>query len=274
MRAPGQRGHPVRQAGPDGSLRSWGSGSRRPLLRGRYFAEVFAGSGQVAKAAREWGFSTREWEISKDPRADVTKPAVKNIIKRDLRLGRIIGLFLGPPCQTFSISQNRTRGIRSVSEPWGKSNLSAFDAERVRRGNILFKSALELAREAHRCKVPWMLEHPSSAYSWHTDQIDRLSREPNVKLTKIDQCMYGAPWRKRTKLIYGNIDDLDDGRLQNMLCKGRKKCAKTGRPHQRLEGTNCRGVSWTSIASAYPSNLGKAMAFAVTAKARAAYLGI
>ena len=120
-----------------------GSGGQQPQLRGRYFAEVFAGSGQVAKAARKWGFATREWEFSKDPRADVTKQAVKNIIKRGLRFGTIIGPFLGPPCLAFSIAQNRARGIRSVSEPWGKSDLNDIDVKRVHHGNcVLFNSCL------------------------------------------------------------------------------------------------------------------------------------
>lgn len=243
-------------------------------MKGRYFAEAFAGHGGVSAAARRWGLATREWELQRDPRADLTRPAVLRAIGRDMRTGRVIAIHLGPPCQTFSIAQNRTRCIRSRLEPWGLKNLSAHDRRRVRGGNRTFRAALRLARMAQRCGVPWMIEHPHTAFSWHTAEIEKLSRQPGVVVTVVDQCMFSARWRKRTRLIFGHVDTVDATRIQYRLCKGRAICQRTNRPHLHLEGKNERGVSWTSIASAYPTEMCNAIVHALTASARAKYFKV
>eukprot|EP00973_Karenia_brevis_P055395 7702077-Karenia_brevis.AAC.1 len=74
-----------------------------------------------------------------------------------------------------------------------------------------------------------------------------ISKHVHVNDITHDQCPFGAPWRKRTKLRSYKIDLKDIA----ITCGGRGVCEFSGKPHIALSGTS-NGVFRTSLAAAYP----------------------
>ena len=68
---------------------------------------------------------------------------------------------------------------------------------------------------------------------------------------KIDFCMFGERWRKRTKLV-GTLPGLQ---TVEAICRGRGLCAKTGLAHFKLEGRDESGTFYTKRAEPYPYKL-------------------
>ena len=83
---------------------------------------------------------------------------------------------------------------------------------------------------------------------------------------ELSQCMFGALWRKDTKILFLGIDDVS--RLQRPMCKSRRGnadvagpgCCWTGLPHAVSTPTqnkdiDFRGGFQTAMAAHYPAEL-------------------
>ena len=79
----------------------------------------------------------------------------------------------------------------------------------------------------------------------------------------VDQCLFGARWRKRTALLFGNVAR-DDVECLNLMCRGRGICDRTKRPHFNLEGGGR-----TRLAKTYPPRFCHTLIRALTAEVRA-----
>jgi len=120
----------------------------------------------------------------------------------------------------------------------------------VDEANTLVQFSTGILLLGRRMGVPVTLENPASSLMFHMPSIARLAALPGFSSAVCEYCMFGAPWRKSTKLIGFNIR-LD--RLASYRCikTQRGLCARTQRPHQRLHGTE-EGLDKTKIAQAYP----------------------
>ena len=83
-------------------------------------------------------------------------------------------------------------------------------------------------------------EHPSSAYSWHTPQLEQLGRAPEVTEVTFDVCAYGPDefghlFKKPTKVL---------GLRTPWLSRLARRCPGH-HAHFRLKG------SWTARAAKY-----------------------
>ena len=87
-----------------------------------------------------------------------------------------------------------------------------------------------------------------------------LCRRKEVSLYRTDFCMWGRPHRKATFFLGSGIDL--SAAFEGKLCKGapRGLCARTGRPHHILAGTNSKGQFLTKLAEPYPINMCNAIA--------------
>ena len=234
-------------------------------LKGQYVADFFAGVGGVAKACRQLGYRTKEWEITRGKSFDLTKNSVLRQIRQDIQNLLLLGAMLAPPCSSFSVARDRTAVIRSRMYPWGlpACQLSEKDQERVALGNQCFKAALKIISWLDAFRIPWILENPATSKCWFLPPLQKLASCPHVCTVITDFCQYGCPWRKRTKLLCGNLDTQDVARLSR-LCTGRGICSKSLKQHFHLTGSNHQGVPWTRIAQPYPTGLCKDIAFALT----------
>ena len=72
-------------------------GAASPRVADKYVAELCAGCGIFARALREMGFSSREWERLHGEISDSTRPCVIRHIEQEASLGCIISAMLAPP---------------------------------------------------------------------------------------------------------------------------------------------------------------------------------
>eukprot|EP00974_Lingulodinium_polyedra_P062941 6076097-Lingulodinium_polyedra.AAC.1 len=85
---------------------------------------------------------------------------------------------------------------------------------------------------------------------------------------KLDQCQYGAKWRKRTKLAVKNIDIRDTGRLHRLCGARRGICSRTGKAHWHLQGSLPGGGSACAAAAEYPREQCRNLAYVLACKTR------
>lgn len=223
--------------------------------KGQYVADLFSGVGGVAKAARALGFSAREWELLHGDNSDLTRPCVLYKLEQDIKNGKVLAAMLAPPCSSFSPARDRTCVIRSKEFPYGLANLSDKDAEKVRVGNLCFKSAFRIIRVLNKYNVPWILENPHSSKCWYLPEFRKLMSLSSVHVRVTDFCCYGTKWRKRTRLLIGNVEYEDSLRLQRTCSGTRGFCGRTNKQHFQLTGSGPGGVPWTRIAQPYPKRL-------------------
>lgn len=234
----------------------------------QYFADFFSGCGGVARSARALGFRTREWELLHGPSGDLTKPAVLSKIRSDISNRKIVAAMLAPPCSSFSPARDRTSVIRDRNHPWGLPNISSIkDQEKVRVGNQCLRSTLRIIGWLDKMGVPWVLENPHSSKMWFVEELITLQNSPHTHVIVTDFCQFGTRWRKRTRLLCGNLQWDDAARCQR-TCLGHGICSRTNKPHFQLTGSNKHNIPWTRVAQPYPSQLCHSLAFALTAPAR------
>ena len=97
--------------------------------------------------------------------------------------------------------------------------------------------------------------------------MKRWLQDPRVHVRVLDQCQYGTSWRKRTRMVLGNIDELDTLKLGHM-CRGSGGWCSRGRRHTILQGSSGHGDK-TAQAAAYPRRLCTALVQALLSTARA-----
>ena len=221
--------------------------------RGTYLADLFGGHGGVARAAEQRDITGRVWDLAAGPRYDLCRRSVRRQLCREARRGLLIAACLAPPCSTFSLQQRGA--LRALDQPWGKSGLDDRLQSKVDSGNRTARAALSLARQFLSLGVSWVLEHPAGSYLWKTPEMQALIDSPHVMLITIDQCAFRVPWRKSTRLLFGNCDPEDVLGLASHRCKSTSKiCSFTGKPHTVLQG------SLTAPSQRYPPLLCRRLA--------------
>ena len=242
--------------------RARGRLSRARLGKGQYLADLFAGCRAVSRAAEAQGFRARSWDVIYDAEwQDLLRPAVLRAIKADARSGRLVAAVLAPPCQTFSLARDRSRPVRSRELPWGflASQLTPDDAIAVLLGNRLAQSALTLFRSFVKLGIPTILEHPLTSRLWHTAEICDLSHNKHVSIVELDQCQFGAKWKKATRLLCAHVNQEDLTMLSRRCKPVGCICSRAKKPHWQLSGGGPGGLRRTRIASEYPPQLARAI---------------
>ena len=226
----------------------------RMACQGEFVADLFSGSGAVSAACHRLGLAARQWEVEKGAEYDLTAPFVKRQLRKQVSDGRVIVGVLAPPCASFSTLQNLRGPVRSPAQPWGLANLDSKKQQRIEQGNKAARAALYYLGVFLRGGVPAVLEHPASSMLWQTPEVSQLLQDHRVCSVVLDQCQYGGPFRKRTRLMFIHCDRLDVEGL-GKLCGGSRVCNITGRPHKPTIGSAPSGGNWSARAAAYPPRL-------------------
>ena len=234
-----------------------GDPSPWPIKKGAYFADLFAGSGRIGRAANALGFQTRSWELNYGRSQDLTDLRVLSKIKFDIRKRLVLGGMLAPPCLTFSVARDRAGVIRTRDFPWGLLGLSDRDQEKVSNGNNCMRSAFAIINELDSQCLPWIFEHPHSSKAWFLPELQRLQGLSHVQIVVTDFCQWGTKWRKRTRFLLGNIAE-DDAEGCSRMCQGRHGfCSRTQTHLADRQGcmrtklhTTCPTISASTMSSA------------------------
>ena len=139
------------------------------------------------------------------------------------RNGQILGLLLGPPCETWSIARyaqlldesgnvkKGPRPLRDDPQCWGLPKLSLRELEQISVGNSLLLKGLWLCAPVALHGGAVLLEHPAPAFDmdkpsiWRTGVIRLLLREGWLfRRTTFKQGHFGAIGSKPTTLLYAN----------------------------------------------------------------------
>ena len=130
-------------------------------------------------------------------------------------------------------------------------------------GNACFKAALKIIKWLDEYGVPWVLENPSTSKAWYLPPLVQLEQASHTQTIVTDFCQFGTKWRKRAKLLVGNMDPDDIARCCR-LCHGPPGlCSRTQKRHFHLTGSARNGVPWTRIAQPYPPQLCHHLAYSL-----------
>ena len=103
--------------------------------------------------------------------------------------------------------------------------------------------------------VPCVLENPATSMLWKAPPILKCSRASTFSAVVCDQCAFGTPWRKRTRLGGCHIDLA----AFDVRCTGRKGiCCFTNKHHILFQGASKEHKClWTSVAQSYSARFSR-----------------
>jgi hypothetical protein len=241
-------------------------------MRGDLFLDIFGGTAGVAKAVSLKGPAAYVFDLIYS--FDILKPRNLNALLTLIASGRVRGVCLASPCETFSAARRAPRwssypsALRSKEHISGLSGLTEREQFLCEQGNKLMIATARIARACLKHDIPWILENPLSSLLWCAPPISRLLGHPSVQQTIVHQCQYGTPWKKPTRLYLGGLS----AELLASTCQQKgKTCSATGKPHYVLSGTTKNGFR-THAAKEYPSQLCTAIANSFATHWRNAYI--
>ena len=232
------------------------SSSVRHSLRSLVFLELFSGTARLAKAISRRGLQSLAYDVNFNEGCDLLCPKVVEGIKRLIREKHVGGVWLGFPCNSWSLARrddgvgppplrNNTNGL------FGLPNLSPSDQKKVDVGNALLLATIDLAEYCVEHNVPFAAENPASSRAWLVKNWQPLF-DRGASFAYVDYCQYGMPWKKRTALLHWGFPEL--AALKS--CSGvRGLCSRHNKPHQLLKGRDEHGVFYTFRAQEYPHKL-------------------
>lgn len=217
------------------------------------FLELFGGKGRIAKSLRRAGFAAASLDTANDQNQDICSPSFLRRLKQLIRDGVIRGIWLGPPCQTWSIACRPA--VRSQQCPLGLPSVPSHRQASLELGNRTMHAAAEIVQCCCAHGVPVAVENPATSLFFRAPPIEKLTQFPCHKSMNVTMCAFGARWRKITRVATWHVDDYDPP----AVCCGRHGiCDYSKRQHIVLSGNiPGSGTSWTSTAAAYPQKFAK-----------------
>ena len=234
------------------------------------FLELFSGSGGLSRALRARGFAVVSVDIMNGEHCDLLKPQVYSELKGWILNRMVWGVFAGTPCETFSRARRGKPGaggfpapLRSSECPRGLSGLSAADASKLAKGNMLADRAATLLRIADELALPTGEENPGSSILWLTSQRQRREAREAAKTIVVDHCAYGTSYRARTKFLFTNVRQIPE--FAKDKCCGRGICSFTGHPHEHLSGAAAQRHGFKTAQLIHPNSAGSWRGSSLTA---------
>ncbi len=136
----------------------------------------------------------------------------------------------------------------------GLSGLKPADHERLVQGNKLADWTARVVRLCCELNIAVVVENPANSLLWLYPPLARLLKTGTPVI--LDQCAFGASWRKATRLHTWNCNLSALG----IRCRASKGlCQFSGEAHHNLTGTSPSGAWRTSAAAAYPAPLCQAI---------------
>ena len=223
--------------------RSWDEVPRDPFAvaaQGPFFVELFSGTARLTAAVRRQGVPCL-------PPIDITPceevPAPRDVVDlefwdffmRLVSLGAIAFLHCGTPCNTFSAARKLDGGpppIRSKTYPLGLPQLSDLNQALVFLGNLFVLRTAEACLMVFLLGGDFSIENPLFSLIWDTPPMLDLWRLCRALAVDFDQCMFGAPSRKPTRLLVTSalFDVLAvqcSGAHQHVALQGQEWCSRT-----------------------------------------------
>ena len=124
----------------------------------------------------------------------------------------------------------------------------------IQSRNQQFKRVIIFIRDLQKLEIPWILFHPLSSHVWSTSPVCLLEEQHRSHSIIFDQCAFGTPWKRRTKLIAVNCNYESILSLAEYSCEGHDVCPSVG-PHIQLHGSDLSGRQFTARCKVLPHRL-------------------
>jgi len=191
---------------------------------------------------------------------DLLNVFLQERILRMVATGVFAIIQLGLVCTSWSRLANPP--YRSAGELNGISDLPQHKKDWVKQQNVLHDFSLKVCQVSkaakvrilqRECKVQCMLENGDRTMLWEHPNTQRVCNEEDGSFHVVDQCQFGVPWQKATRiwatrLIPGIEHRCKCGRKHKAVIKGamRVKLLGVKRP---------RWLARSVISAAYPPRL-------------------
>jgi hypothetical protein len=163
------------------------------------------------------------------------------------------------PCESWSQARGGGKGppaIRSGDYILGLPGVRPHDQRKLDHGNTQIEIAAEWIKTCLQMGTPGYLENPARSWVWQTEQIAELL-QLGCRFEELDQCQYGRPFRKATKLLVWGSTTAGHSFLK---CRYRNhQCSRSGEEHVHLRGLDADGQFKTKAAQEYPVELARAL---------------
>ena len=232
---------------------------------GTWFLEIFSGSARLTEQVKLLRMPILPpVDIECSPWVPVPQDALDAAFwDRLMSLALIGALFFvhfGTPCNTFTSARKLDGGprpLRSATQPMGLDDLSPENQALVFLGNCFLFRTVELALAVFDAGGDFSIENPLLSLLWLTPTMGSLQLRARTMDVDLDQCMFGAPSMKPTRLRVSHAAFL----ALQCSCNG-------SHTHERLKGKvwdpkRKKIVFRTKLAQEYPFVLCAAMAMAV-----------
>ena len=206
---------------------------------------------ELARLSGRWVLS---YDILNSKEQDLLKAEVQKEVIELIEQGIFVGIGAAPVCS--SMSRAITPAWRTVAQPEGIQGLSSSQQAKVEAGNQFAKFIAQVGMLCLKLDLPFWFENPWLSFLWWIPSIQSLRSEWGVGFWLLDFCVFGTPWRKRTRILTNT-----QLRGQRTLCPGCKR-------HQLLRGRSAvHKQSWTKLAEPYPFKLASTIAMVLTGSA-------
>ena len=143
---------------------------------------------------------------------DLTQQWVQDLISKEITMGRVAAVHLGPPCGTASRARNipirkmlRKAGapnpqpLRSERFPEGFPWLKGINKLKVDSANALYSFAAKIANLCDANGVLFMIENPCNSLMWKTKFFRDLVQR--FFFNVVDACEHGSQHKKGTAFL-------------------------------------------------------------------------
>ena len=216
------------------------------LASGSGILDLYSGARGISRAcARSFPCWALTFDIKHHQSEDLSLPSLQQRLLELVSLGAFRAMVAGPVCASFSTAI--TPPCRTFEYPEGVPWCSAAQKEKNVIGNNQLLFVIQLVMCCLKSNVRFSVENPNGSWMWKQRgklSWDKILRGKNVGDLKVDYCMFGCPWQKRTRF------------RTDLHIAGQSVFCKCGLPHIRLRG-RCveRGINWTQVAEPYPRAL-------------------
>ena len=224
---------------------------------GPFFLEIFSGTATLTQAVRAAGIPvlppidiTRCAEV--DSPFDVLDADLWSFVMAVIRAGAVRFVHCGTPCNTFSAARKLDGGpppLRSALYPEGLPELSLENQAMVFLGNAFLARSTEACAAVFQQGGNFSIENPEFSLLWSTEAIANLQHLARAFCVDFDQCEFGAPSMKPTRLLVSHQS------FRALHCR----CSRSHK-HVKLTGKVWSEFfqSWvfrTKLAQVYPGQL-------------------
>ena len=153
----------------------------------------------------------------------------------------------------------------------GEEPLREVDKAALRLGNATLDFTIETLGACVDTNTPACLEQPRNSYMWADRKLRRVLARGHVVFLDVDQCAFGRPWKKTTRLAFVCCRDADFARLTRARCRGRGGwCSYNQARHVQLSGDpRVVRVAPAKQAQAYPVPMAEAIVRCLLSRRRA-----